>query len=99
MNIEEKKARIDQLDKELEVREAERRQLAQEVNEEQSSFKVGDEISFTQGKTKKEGRIKAVLGASFGDNSYIVIPKRKNGSDGSPVKLYWFDARKAKLID
>lgn len=99
MNIEEKKARISQLNEELKVRETERRQLKQEVDEEQSAFKVGDKISFTHGNTKKEGRIKAVLGASFGDNSYIVIPKRKDGSDGSPVKLYWFDAKKAKLID
>lgn len=99
MNIEEKKARIDQLNEELEVREAERRQLMQEVNEAQSRFKVGDEILFKHGQTKKEGRVKEILGVTCGENSYLVIPKRKDGSDGSTVKLYWFDAKKAKLID
>lgn len=99
MSIEEKKARIDQLNEEIKVCETERRQLMQEVNEEQSRFKVGDEISFKHGQTEKEGRIKEILGVTCGDNSYQVIPKRKDGSDGSPVKLYWFDAKKAKLID
>ena len=99
MNIEEKKARINQLNEELEVREEERSRLMQELNEEQSRFKVGDEISFKHGRTEKEGRVKEVLGPSCGENSYLLIPKRKDGSDGAPVKLWWFDAKKAKLID
>lgn len=99
MNIEEKKARIEQLNEELEVRESERRQLMQEVNEEQSRFKVGDEISFRHGRSTKEGRVKEVLRKVHSSNSYMVIPKKKDGSDGVPVQLYWFDEDKAKLID
>ena len=99
MNIKEKKARIGQLNEEIAVRKTELRRLEQEVNEEQSRFKVGDEIIFLHGRTKKEGRVKDVLENYYGKNSYMVIPKWKDGSDGAPVKLYWYDEEKTKLID
>jgi len=54
---------------------------------------AGDIIEFKRGGKVKRGRVTSIFSHYTGGDSvnYHVIPRKKDGSDGVPIKVYSFD--------
>lgn len=93
--VEEKLARMRELEAEIQARSEQMHELEREVCAELAPFKIGDTIEWGR-KRKRRGRVVRIIGSCLDDPKfrrfdYRVVLVRKNGSDGKTERAYYWD--------
>ena len=97
IELQQKKARIEEIDQEIENLCNETKDLEFQIAEHESQFKKGDLIEWDHGKGSRKGRVDWIVYSTFMDHDLMVTPILKNGNDGSQVTVRcWNNPRKVQ---
>ena len=88
MNIDEMKARLVELQKQIHALSQERMELQNMLAEARSEFRIGDVIEFQYGKGLARGVVEKILPWGDTNSTLVVTTIRKDGSKGAHQTVY-----------